>query len=80
MLSITLNNKKSYNITVKKNCRPKKYADSFCYEHGLGPEIKQDLINLLSKYLTEYKAKGKVQTEQEPAPVVSTKQPLSKNK
>lgn len=59
VLSITLNNKKSYNITVKKNCRPRKYADIFCYENGLGDEIKEDLIKLLEKYLEDYR-KGEI--------------------
>jgi len=57
VLSITLNNKKSYNITVKKNCRPRKQADRFCYENSLGADICQDLTELLEKYLTDYNGK-----------------------
>lgn len=56
VLSVTLSNKKQYNIKVQKNCNPNKLADLFCYENGLSEEVKIELRELLYESLKQFEA------------------------
>ncbi|CDW77591.1 UNKNOWN [Stylonychia lemnae] len=55
VLSLTLSNKKQYQVKVPKNVNPSKIADLFCYENGLSEDVKLELKELLTKCLVEYK-------------------------
>ena len=53
-INVTLSNKRKYDITIRKGCKPGKVADLFCYEHGLDEDVRMEIKELVEECLLKY--------------------------